>query len=62
MTQQQWEASLRRTAEYEWAIRALDEIKQLEARISELKSDESLKSEAGQLAQLDLMKKRLGTL
>ena len=62
MTQQQWEASLRRTAAYEWASRALDEIKQLEARIKELQSDESMTSEAGQLARIDRMQKSIGAL
>ena len=62
MTQQQFEASLRRTAEYEWATRALDEIKHLEARIKELKADESMKSEAGQLALIDQMRKRMDAL
>ena len=62
MTQAHWEASLRRTAEYEWATRALDEIKHLEARIKELKADESMTSEAGQLARIDSMQKRMGAL
>ena len=60
--QQQWEASLRRTSAYEWAVRSLDEIKSLEARIKELKADDVMKSEAGQLATIDMMKKRLDAL
>ena len=61
MTQQKFEASLRRTAEYEWACNAINEIKALKDRIASLEKSDEMKSEAGQLARIDLMKKRLDT-